>query len=162
MSKPDWPSAVLLMIWLPLARGAAFPGADPRGPAPDSEADRAAIEKLEHEWLDAESDRPTFERILASDFLHQVPAGVFLSNNQHIDWSVKHPRPANRKARFEKLEVRLYADTAIASGIVDDTNASGSDLRRSIFTDVFVRRNGQWQAVNAAENFVRASGAAPE
>ena len=162
MSKPDWAGAVLVLMWLPLARGAAFQGPDPRGPEPDSEADRAAIEKLEHEWLDAESDRPTLERILASDFLHQVPAGVFLSKRQHIDWSVKHPRPANRKARFEKLDVRLYGNTAIASGIVDDTNASGKDLRRSIFTDVFVRRDGQWQAVSAAENLVGASTAAPE
>ena len=38
----------------------------------------------------------------------------------------------------------------IANGTVVTTNASGT--HRSVFTDVFVKRNGQWQAVNAQEN----------
>ena len=116
-----------------------------------TEGDLKAIEALEREWLDAASDRPTLERILASDFVHPVSVGVFLSKEQHIDWSVRHPRPG-RKARFETLNVRLYGETAIATGIVEDTDASGSDQRRTIFSDVFVRRNGQWQAVSAGEN----------
>ena len=134
--------AVCALAWTLLARAGAG-------------ADRQAIEGLEQEWLQNESDKPTLERLLADDFMHQVPTGLFLTKAQHIDWSVRHPRPANRKARFEKLDVRVYGDAAIATGIVVDTDANGGDARRSIFTDVFVRRNDRWQAVSAAENAVR-------
>jgi len=48
--------------------------------------------------------------------------------------------------------VRVYGRTAIATGIVINTGAGGADAQRSIFTDVFVLRNGTWQAVNAQEN----------
>jgi hypothetical protein len=118
------------------------------------EQDRQSILRLEQEWLDAETDRATMERILADDFLHAVAAGVFLDKRQHIDWCVQHPQPAGRKAKFERLDVRLYGNVAIATGIVADTDASGDNLRRSIFTDVFAQRQGRWQAVSAEENAV--------
>jgi hypothetical protein len=119
-----------------------------------AEEDKKQIELLEHEWLDGGGDRATLERVLASDFVHPVSAGVFLSKEQHIAWSLAHPRPANRRARFETLDVRLYGDAAIANGIVENTDLSGSDRLRTIFTDVFVRRGEQWQAVSACENTV--------
>jgi hypothetical protein len=121
----------------------------------NSKSDLEAIKKVEQDWLDGESDRATLERILADDFVHAVAAGLFLTRQQHIDWSLKHPRPADRKAHFENFDVRLYGDAAIATGIVNNTNVSGGDSRESIFTDVFVYRNGAWQAVSAEENAVR-------
>lgn len=123
--------------------------------ARNQESDRRAIEQMEQEWLNAESDRPKLERILADDFVHAVSAGVFLTKQQHIDWSVQHPRPADRKARFEKLDVRLYGDAAIATGIVEDTGNTGGNIERTVFTDVFAYRTGRWQAVSAEETAVR-------
>src|SRR4030081_2840699 len=123
--------------------------------AASPETDKQANRHLEQDWLDHGSDRATLERILADDFLHAVSAGIFLSKQQHIDWSVKHPRAASRKAVFETLKVRIYGDTAVATGIVHDTDLSGGDHQRSIFTDVFARRKRQWQAVSAEENAVR-------
>ena len=118
------------------------------------ESDKKAIEALEREWLNAETDRAALDRILASDFLHPVPPGIALTKQQHIDWSATHPSPPNRKSRFEQLNIRLYGDVAIANGIVDDTDAAGGDSHRTIFTDVFAHRKGRWQAVNAQENAV--------
>jgi uncharacterized protein DUF4440 len=120
----------------------------------DPEQDQQAVLKLEQKWLEREEDRSTLERILADDFTHPVAVGLFLSKQEHIDWSVKHPRPKDRKAHFETLNVRLFGDTAIATGIVENTDLSGGDERRSIFTDVFAFRDGQWRAVNAQENAV--------
>jgi len=120
----------------------------------DPESDRQAIRKLEQDWLNGEDDRATLERILADDFMHPVAVGLFLNKQEHIDWSVKHPRPRDRKARFATLNLRLLGDTAIATGIVENTDASGGDVRRTIFTDVFAFRQGQWRAVNAQENAV--------
>jgi len=116
--------------------------------------DREAIEKLEHEWLNGEGDPATLERILADDFLHPAPQGITLTKRQQIDWVAKHPSPADRVKHFEKLDVRAYGEVAIANGIVDNTDRSGSDSHRTIFTDVFVYRDGRWQAVNAQENAI--------
>jgi ketosteroid isomerase-like protein len=72
-------------------------------------------------------------------------------------WAVAHPDPPGVDRRFDQLRVRLYGDTAIANGIVVITGAGGGE-RRSVFTDVFVRRDGRWQAVNAQENAVPRAG----
>ena len=118
----------------------------------NSEKARAAIVALENDWLSSESDGPSLDRILAEDFVHPVPQGFFLNKKEHIDWSVKHPPPAGHKAKFEKLDVRVYGETAIANGIVEANDATGPKPHRTIFTDVFVYRDGRWQAVNAQEN----------
>ena len=125
--------------------------ARPAGAAAAADADRKAVEAVERDWLSGLSDRATLARVLADDFVHPVSAGVFLTKEQHIEWSVHHPRPAGRTARFERLDVRLYGETAIATGIVLETDAAGADPRRTVFSDVFVRREGRWQAVNACE-----------
>jgi hypothetical protein len=118
------------------------------------ETDRAAIIALENDWLDHISDGATLNRVLAEDFVHPIPQGLFLTKQQHIDWAVKHPHPANRKAGFEKIDVRLYGDMAIANGTVSVQEGSDSKSHRTIFTDVFVYRAERWQAVNAQENAI--------
>ena len=119
------------------------------------ESDEQAIRTLEEQWLHAR-DAATLDRILASDFVHPVAQGVFLTKAEHIDWYVKHLPPPTRKTRFDHLQVRIYADTAIANGIVIASDESGKETDRSLFTDVFVYREGRWQAVNAQENRVMA------
>jgi hypothetical protein len=111
---------------------------------------RQTLITLENDWLAHLRDSATLERILAPDFLHAVTPGEFLTKEQHISWNVKHPLPLNHTARFEKLQVRLYGDVGIASGIV--ASRDGADhVSRTLFTDVFAFRNGRWQAVHAQE-----------
>lgn len=120
------------------------------------ENDEQSIRALEEQWLYAR-DAATLDRILADEFVHPVAQGIFLTKAEHIDWYVKHLPPPTRKTRFDQLRVRIYGDTAIANGIVIASNASGKDVDRSVFTDVFVYRDGRWQAVNAQENQVRSA-----
>src|SRR4051812_17054537 len=80
-------------------------------------SDREVIIELENEWLGHISDGPTLERILANDFMHPVPAG-FLTKQQHIGWAVAHPHAASWRGTFERLDVRFYGKTAVATGIV--------------------------------------------
>ncbi len=122
----------------------------------DPTKNRAAIIALEQEWLHA-SDAATLDRILASDFVHVVPVDHFLTKQEHIDWTVKHPEPKDRHTRFDKLNVRLYGDVGIVNGSVIATDPNGKELDRTMFTDVFVYRDGRWQAVNGQENGIRAA-----
>lgn len=119
-----------------------------------AERDRQALIDLENEWLNT-NDAQTLDRILASDFVHPVFTGDFLTKAHHIEWSTKHPRPANIKVRFERLDIRLYGEISIANGIVVTSDENGKEIGRNVFTDVFAYRDGRWQAINGQETDVR-------
>ena len=108
-----------------------------------------AIADVEERWLQHIDDPAVLQSILADDFVHVLPSGL-ISKQQHIDYAKAHPRSPQESRRFEDLKVRLYGDTGIANGVVVISGPDGT--RRSIFTDVFVKRDGRWQAVNAQEN----------
>ncbi len=120
-------------------------------------SDRQALVALETEWAVAH-DAATLDRILAPDFIHPVSAGVFLTKAEHIDWVTKHLPSADRKLRFDRLDVRLYGDVGIVTGMVVASDGGGKELDRSVFTDVFAYREGRWEAVNAQENRVEGRG----
>jgi len=124
-----------------------------QSPSPDNQ-DQAALIALENEWLANLHNPAVLEKILASDFVHPLPTGDFVTKAQHIQFSSTHLPPPNRKQRFDQMQVRVYGDVGVANGIVLTTDEQGRELERIIFTDVFVRRNGRWEAVNAQENAV--------
>jgi hypothetical protein len=91
--------------------------------------------------------RPLAPLLLA---LLAVEPGEFLSKAQHISWVAGHPLASKHESHFETLQVRLYGDVGIATGIV--AGSDGSDrASRTLFTDVLAFRNGRWQAVHAQE-----------
>jgi hypothetical protein len=124
-----------------------------QSPSPDNR-DQAALIALENEWLANLHDPAVLEKILASDFVHPLPTGDFVTKAQHIQFSATHLPPPNRKQRFDQMQVRIYGDVGIVNGIVLTTDEQGREAERTIFTDVFVRRNGRWEAVNAQEGSV--------
>jgi hypothetical protein len=142
--RPKLRGILLLMLSLAL-----FGAAGGRTP----ETDRAALVALEQTWLDAR-EPSTLEPILAVDFVHPVPTGDFLTRQQHLDWLAHHPPPANLQRKFDGMTVRLYGDAGIVTGTVVISGPGGAQVARSVFTDVFVFRDGRWQAVNAQENAV--------
>ncbi|HYK12077.1 MAG TPA: nuclear transport factor 2 family protein [Gemmatimonadales bacterium] len=113
--------------------------------------DQKTVETLEKQWLAGEHDRSALDTILAADFVHPVAAGVFLSKTQHINWAVTHPGPNDRQKLFDQLQVRVYGSAAVVTGMVISTDQKGSE-EKTVFTDVFAKRGGRWQAVNAQEN----------
>ena len=128
------------------ARSAAFDG-------DSSSAAQQAVTHLEQKWLQNEYDPVTLNSILADDFVHVLPDG-FISKRQHIAFVRSHSQPKLVKHEFEQLRVRIYGNVAIANGIVAELPAkaaNGGPALKTFFTDVFVFRNGRWQAVNAQE-----------
>src|SRR5262249_27948901 len=146
---------VMRIVALSLSIVLAFAGRALPQTVRDPDKDRAALIALEQQWLHAEHDAATLNQILALDFIHVVPVNHFLSKQEHIDWAVRHPEPKDRRTKFDKLNVRLYGEVGIVNGSVIAIDNSGKELDRSMFTDVFVFRDGRWQAVNAQENQAR-------
>jgi hypothetical protein len=86
------------------------------------EQDHAALIALENEWLANEHNPSVLERILASDFVHPLPTGDFVTKAQHIAFSTAHPPPANLKQHFDQMRVRVYGDVGIVNGVVVTTD----------------------------------------
>ncbi len=119
------------------------------------EKEKQQIIDLENKWLNNLHNADSLNLILALDFVHPVPQGIFLTKTQHINWAKSHPLPAGITQKFDTLQVRIFDSVGIANGIVETFDSSGKSIRKSIFTDVFVKRNRRWQAVNAQENLVQ-------
>jgi hypothetical protein len=117
-------------------------------------SDKAAIATVEDRWLKAieTGDIATLDSILSDDFIRPVPLSAqFITKSQLLDYYKTHkPAPSGPK-HIENLTVTLYGATAIARGSVVTNDATGN-VARNLFTDVFVSRNGRWQAVSAQEN----------
>ena len=109
-----------------------------------------SLRELEERWLREENNPDALESILADDFIHVLPMG-FITKAEQLQFMRAHPAPPNaEQRRFENLRVRVFGNTGVATGTVVATGADGH-VRKTNFTDVFVRRSGRWQAVNAQE-----------
>lgn len=122
-----------------------------------SNSDRDALVALENEWLKNEHNAAELQHILAVDFLHPVVTGDVLNKTQHIKFSSTHLPAPDLTKHFEGLQVRVYCDVGIVNGLVVTTSKDGNTTSKTVFTDVFVYRDGRWQAINAQENAVQSS-----
>jgi Domain of unknown function (DUF4440) len=135
---------------LALSLVAETAGTTAQEPPSDGNDSVHAVRNLEQRWLDSEDAPDALEAILADDFVHVLPMG-FIGKRDQIDYLRKHPRSSRSAKHFDQLRVRIYGSTAIANGIVSELPKGGAAAQETIFTDVFVKRQGVWQAVNAQE-----------
>jgi hypothetical protein len=96
-----------------------------QSPSPDNR-DQAAFIALENEWLANLHNPAVLEKILASDFVHPLPTGDFVTKSRHIQFSATHLPSPNWKQRFDQMQVRVYGDVGIVNGIVLTTDEQGS------------------------------------
>lgn len=129
----------------------------PRDPANPRSA--AGVMQVEQEWLEAlqRHDAKTLDRILAPEWTDNDWQGRLLTRSDYLAYFARTPAPSVlAQQHFVETIVRFLAngDVAIVTGMVvtDATDASGAKAPRpSRFTDVFVWRDGRWQAVSAQE-----------
>jgi hypothetical protein len=126
----------------------------------------AAVMTVEHEWLAAlnRRDLTVLARILGREFIDSDSQGDAITRAQYLTYFARpDSRPSPRvDQRFEDTTVRFVSDgdVAIVTGLVitrpaTAPTAGGSStagaVRHSRFTDVFVWRDGRWQAVTGQE-----------
>ncbi len=108
-----------------------------------------AIVQLENQWLAGEDDPAVLQSILADDFVHVLPVG-FVSKSEQVDYARGHSGDHREGRHIQAMRVRIFGNVAVATGMV--VASRGNDrIEKTLFTDVFARRNGNWQAVNAQE-----------
>ena len=125
----------------------------PKSETPKS--DTAEIARLEDRWLKAieTADIATLKSILADDFIRPIPLSAqFVTKSQLVDYYKSRKPAATPPKHIENFSVTFYGTTAIARGNVVANDPTGQVVARNLFTDVFVFRDGRWQAVSAQEN----------
>jgi ketosteroid isomerase-like protein len=108
--------------------------------------------KLEREGVDAmlRKDVSFSEKLQAPDFLFIDPAGMIHTKEQDLAIA----RSGDLKFEsfsLDEMKVRVYGDAAVVTGL---STVKGAFKTMDIsgkyrWTDVFVKRDGKWQLVNA-------------
>lgn len=124
-------------------------------PAAASQVDRdvAELEALNAQWLNAyvSRDRAALEAVLAPDFL-AFRAGGGVSDRDALLNGATGPGGRSVKAiAWENLTIRVFGDTAVvAARSLLTRERDGQDVvSANEYADVYVRRDGRWQAVAA-------------
>jgi hypothetical protein len=121
---------------------------------PATADEHAQFTAIENEWLTdiVRHDGYALFRLLAQDFAHVSWNGTVEDKKDAIDSALKTPA---RQKHLGDMTVNLFNDTtAIVAG---ETRMGDGDGEVSVrFTDVFVRRDGLWQAVSAQETLIQA------
>ena len=119
-----------------------------RAPKSD-ESSKQELLALENRWLQSEEDPGALETILAPDFLHVI-SGSIITKDEQLRFLREHPANGQQADKhFEDLHVRVYGNAGVVNGSVIAKTGHGE--RKTLFTDVFVYRDGEWQAVSAQE-----------
>jgi ketosteroid isomerase-like protein len=104
--------------------------------------------QLERDWGDAVTKRDlvALDRILGDDHSVITKDGSMLTKAQEL---AKHGESADELFDFEPMKVRVFGDTAVVTGgHREKSQYQGRDTSGHYrWMDVFVKRNGRWQAV---------------
>lgn len=116
-----------------------------------ADADIARLREIQQElaaaWL--ARDRTTIERLLAPDWSVTHIAGQRMTRDDVFRTMLESDAMQMTASSADEIDVRVFGDAAVVTG---RTHAQGTqsgvpfDVRLR-FTDVFVRRDGRWQAV---------------
>src|SRR5215470_5453956 len=106
--------------------------------------------QIEHEWGDAmvKVDVAAFSRCVADDWVLTFSDGTMVTKPM-AQADLKDGALRIESFQIDDISVRVYGNAAIVLGVITerskfrDKDTSGQ--RR--FTDVFVKRDGRWQAV---------------
>ena len=115
-------------------------------PAADQGKAERELTQVERNWCTAEvkNDAGALSAILADDFTDVNLEGKVTNKAQSIA-DLKTDKTT--ACDVDMLHFHLYGDTAIVVGRA--TIKSATYNGRYMYTDVYVRRNGEWQAVAA-------------
>jgi ketosteroid isomerase-like protein len=117
---------------------------------PKRTADEKALVQLETEWSAAilAADLATLERILADDFV-QVGAFGIAEKTQVIADLRSGKYKVTSMSPPRDMKVRFFGDVAVVTGAGEEKSTfQGKDTSGTwVWTDVWVKRKGKWQAV---------------
>jgi hypothetical protein len=125
------------VIGLLLALSLTAPAASKKTKAPSTASVTNTLIQMEREWSQAR-DSKTIDRILADDWVSVDFHGKTVTKVQAMAELKSAVLPA-QSIELRQIKVRVFGNAAVVNG----TDKTG----RYTWMDVFVRREGRWQAV---------------
>jgi hypothetical protein len=108
------------------------------------------ITDLEHRWVQAmmKKDVATLRTVLAPTY-HDTDEGGNTSTLDQLVSMVTSPDAKFDAITITEIRVAKYGKTAVATGTATQRGSYKGQAfaPKVVFTDTFVKRNGQWQAV---------------
>lgn len=113
--------------------------------------DREIIAELNRKWIAsyATRDTTTIQRVLADDFIMISPKGVKL--DKHEVMSMIASTEVETAATIDSTRITMFGDIALLVGYIHFTQKSSAVTLHgsNVYSDMYVKRNGKWQAVSA-------------
>ena len=120
-----------------------------------SENPEQTIDRLEHEWVQAivAKDTSTIDRILADDFVGTTDSQMYSKADAIEDVQTG----VHESLDMSNVNVRVFNDAAVVTLTQNEKSHHGTeDFSGSyLFTNVWVKRNGEWRAVASHGSRVR-------
>jgi ketosteroid isomerase-like protein len=119
-----------------------------------ADAERYIIES-ERQWAEsvASGDTSPVERFLADDFVGVDTDGTLYDKSKAIA-EMRAGAKEYISNHLKDVKVRLYGEAAVAQGSESWVRRTETPLRgRFVWTDTWIKRNGNWQIV-AAEDLI--------
>lgn len=138
------PSALCLGIALVVCSAVAAPSAQ----------DKTALRQIkEVDWPKAyrEQDAGLLNRILADEFQMIDAEGVWSSKIEELEYVRKH-KPSYDSFRFVIKRLEIFEnDSAVVAGmgIITDERGAERVVTEYQSTDIFIKRDGRWQAISS-------------
>ena len=108
--------------------------------------------QMELDWsqADVKKDAAALNRILADDWMGIDFQGTVMTKPD-VMRDIHSDATATESTQLGEMKVRIFGNTGIVSGTeVEKSQYKGKDSSGAyIWTDVFVLRNGRWQAVSS-------------
>lgn len=110
------------------------------------------LQDIEQTWLNAEKnhDAASFEKLVTDDWIALTPNG---KRQTKAERSAKIKNSPMGSASLGPMDVRVFGDTAVVTGTVDET--AENVTHHYVWTDVFVKRDGKWLAVASQTALVK-------
>lgn len=111
---------------------------------------------LEERWGQALSRRDTafFHQVLAEEFV--TTGGESVRSKQEVIRELGAGTGPLAAPRLQSTRVKVYGDIAVVTGLVTFNGLGGAASPLTRFTEVWVKRAGNWQAVHGHYNPVGA------
>jgi ketosteroid isomerase-like protein len=139
--------AVLVAVATSVALGQM---ADKQEKTKDGKANvEQALMQMERDWTEAQLQKDTaaLDKIIADDWVGQGPAGTQTKAQGLADLKSEDQKFAS--ITLGNMKVRVFGDTAVVTGSDDEKSSykSKDTSGHYLWSDVFVKREGRWQAV---------------
>jgi ketosteroid isomerase-like protein len=136
-------------VWLVMLCPVAYAAPCPAGQAKDG----SALVQNERMWAKAleQRDSAALSCLLAAEFEDAGPDGALQDRDTTLAKAGEH-QPMHHE--LTEMHAQVHGDFAYIRGLATAVDAQGKVLVKVRFTDIYVYRDGRWQAVAAHESKV--------